>query len=140
MKSVNIKFNFLLTFCIKEKPIIQSIFISGSTPFNRETGYLSRDNIRSVWRGNNNHDKEKIPLEGSDIPIRSLEQTKRHRESNKYIEFTPTDVYKDIAQSTGIYKFKALLLKNKFIQLLFYVYFQCHSLIHNRSKQKFQSH
>lgn len=83
------------------KYFTQLIFISGTTPFNRETGYLSRDSIRSVWRGNNYHDKEQIFIEGSDIPIRSPDQTKRHRGINKYIQFTPTDVYKDIAQSTG---------------------------------------
>lgn len=64
---------------------------------------LSRDSKRTVWRGNNHHNKEKIPNDDLDVPTRSPEKSKRDRSQNKYIEFTPTDVYKDIAQTTGIY-------------------------------------
>lgn len=74
---------------------------AGTTRFNRETGYLIRDNMATSWRGNNYHNKEKIPIEEADVPTRSPEKSKRHRTNNKYIEFTPTDIYKDIAQTTG---------------------------------------
>lgn len=57
--------------------------------------------MRSVWRGNNFHDKEKIPIEEADIPILSPEKSKRVRSPNKYVEFGPTDIHKDIAQTTG---------------------------------------
>lgn len=57
--------------------------------------------MKSVWRANNNHDKEKLPIEEVDVPTRSPVQSKRVRTDNKYIEFTPTDIYKDIAQTTG---------------------------------------
>lgn len=72
-----------------------------TTQFNFETGYLSRDRMKSVWRGNNDHYKEKINIENSDVPILSPQKSKRYRATNKYIEFTPTDVNLDIAQSTG---------------------------------------
>lgn len=80
----------------------QQTKIIGTTPFDRETGYLTRDHVKSVWRANNFHDKEKLPIEESDVPIRSPIQSKRVRTTNKYIEFTPTDMYKDIAQTTGV--------------------------------------
>lgn len=54
-----------------------------------------------MWRANNYHDKENLPIEEVDVPTRSPEQSKRVRTENKYIEFTPTDIYKDIAQTTG---------------------------------------
>lgn len=73
-----------------------------TTPFNYETGFLSRERIKSVWRGNNDHSKEQIHIDGADVPTRSPEKSKRHKEINKFIEFTPSDVYKDIAQSTGL--------------------------------------
>lgn len=76
-------------------------FIPGTTPFDRATGFLSRDYVKSVWRANNYHDKEKLPIEEADVPIRSPVPSKRVRTTNKYIEFTPTDIYKDIAQTTG---------------------------------------
>lgn len=75
--------------------------ILGTTPFDRETGYLDRDQVKSVWRANNYHDKEKIFIEEADVPTLSPVQSKRVRTTNKYIEFTPTDIYKDIAQTTG---------------------------------------
>lgn len=75
--------------------------ILGTTPFDRETGYLDRDQIKSVWRANNYHDKEMLPIEEADVPTLSPMQSKRVRTMNKYIEFTPTDIYKDIAQTTG---------------------------------------
>lgn len=76
-------------------------FVPGTTPFDRATGFLSRDYVKSVWRANNYHDKEKLPIEEADVPIRSPVPSKRVRTTNKYIEFTPTDIYKDIAQTTG---------------------------------------
>lgn len=74
---------------------------TGTTPYNKKTGELIRDSRRTVWRSNNYENKEKIPIENADVPIRSPEKSKRHRTINKYIEFTPTDIYKDIAQTTG---------------------------------------
>ncbi|XP_031621010.1 uncharacterized protein LOC116339329 [Contarinia nasturtii] len=71
-----------------------------TTPYNRENGLLSRESKRTVWRGNNYHDKEKIPNDDLDVPTRSPKKSKRDRSQNKYIEFTPTDIYKDIAQTT----------------------------------------
>lgn len=62
---------------------------------------MSRDNSKTVWRANNNHDKEKIPNEDLDVPIRSPEKSKRYRIPNRYIEFNPTGVQQDIAQTTG---------------------------------------
>lgn len=57
--------------------------------------------MKTAWRGNNFHDKEKIPNENLDVPTRSSEKSKRVRSPNKYIEFTPTGVMQDIAQTTG---------------------------------------
>ncbi|XP_055324712.1 uncharacterized protein LOC129579091 isoform X2 [Sitodiplosis mosellana] len=70
------------------------------TAYNKETGYLSRDNMKTAWRSNNNHDKEQIPNEDLDVPTLSPEKSKRYRSQDKYIEFTPTGVHQDIAQTT----------------------------------------
>lgn len=62
--------------------------------------------MKTTWRSNNNHDKEQIPNEDLDVPTRSPEKSKRIRTENKYIEFNPTGVHQDIAQSTGNFKFR----------------------------------
>lgn len=72
-----------------------------TTEFNYETGYVMKDANKSKWRGVNEHNKEPIPIIEADIPTRSPHKTKRHRNDNKYVEFTPTDIHKDMAQSTG---------------------------------------
>lgn len=72
-----------------------------TTEFNYETGYLLRETSKSVWRGNNHPYKEPIPINEADVPTLSPHKSKRHREDNKYVEFTPTDIYKDMAQTTG---------------------------------------
>lgn len=77
------------------------IGILGTTLYNKETGYLSRENKDSGWKSNNHSVKERIPNDNLDVPTRSPEKSKRVRSDNKYIEFTPTDVVKDIAQTTG---------------------------------------
>lgn len=85
-------------------------FFIGTTPYDRETGHLARDIVRSIWRNNKNPNKEKLPIENADVPTRSPEKSKRHRTINKYIEFTPTDIYKDIAQTTGELKYCEYIL------------------------------
>lgn len=86
--------------------------------------------MRSVWRGNNYHDKEKIPIDGADVPIFAPEKSKRVRSPNKYVEFTPTDIHKDIAQTTGkifgpkITKFRSLRIANKHT----HKFFDCSSI------------
>lgn len=60
--------------------------------------------MKTAWRGNNYHDKEKIPNEDLDVPTRTPEKSKRYRGQNKYIEFNPTGVQQDIAQTTGNFK------------------------------------
>lgn len=87
--------------CLGPNDFRFNFFNLGTTPFNPETGYLIRDNSRTAWHGNNYHNKEEIPIVEADVPTRSPEKSKRHRTINKYIEFTPTDIYKDIAQTTG---------------------------------------
>lgn len=72
-----------------------------TTEFNYETGYLMKGKSKSHWRANNNHNKEPIPINEADVPTLSPHKSKRHRDENKYVEFTPTDIYKDMAQSTG---------------------------------------
>lgn len=76
-------------------------FRLGTTPFDRENGRLEPHLAKSVWRANNFHDKQLIPITEADIPIRSPLPSKRIRTDNRYIEFTATDMYKDIAQTTG---------------------------------------
>lgn len=72
-----------------------------TTEFNYETGYVMKEKNRSFWRANNHHFKERIPINEADVPTLSPHKSKRHRDNNKYVEFTPTDIYKDMAQSTG---------------------------------------
>lgn len=76
-----------------------------TTQFNYQTGYLSRDPTRTVWRGDNhytgNEQKDKIDIDNTDVPTLSPEKSKRYRGTNNYIEFTPTDITFDMAQTTG---------------------------------------
>lgn len=76
-----------------------------TTKFDYKTGYLNREYTRSVWRGNNHYmekdEKEKINIENSDVPTLSPQKSRRYRGDNQYIEFTPTDVHLDMAQTTG---------------------------------------
>lgn len=73
-----------------------------STPYEHETGLLSQERYRTTWRGNNNWDKRKIPVEDLDVPTRAPTSSIRWKGSDFYVEFTPTDIYKDVAQTTGI--------------------------------------
>lgn len=77
------------------------IFQLGTTPFDKENGRLEPHIAKSVWRANNFHDKQMLPIVEADVPIRSPLPSKRIRTENMYIEFTPTDMHKDIAQTTG---------------------------------------
>lgn len=85
--------------------LFESNSLTGVTAYNKESGYLSRENMKTAWRSNNNHDKELIPNEDLDVPTRSPDKSKRIRTENKYIEFNPTGVHQDIAQSTGNFTF-----------------------------------
>lgn len=107
---------------------------TGTTTFNRETGHVSQGDNKSVWRGNNNHDKEQILIENADVPTRSPEKSKRHRTENKYIEFTPTDKYKDIAQSTGNLMSHQFGFENQFIGIVYScIYSSIHRYAASRS-------
>lgn len=72
-----------------------------STMYNFETGELYKDRIRSTWRGNNNRYKQRISVEHSDVPTRSPLSSVRLKGTGYYVEFTPTDIHKDAAQTTG---------------------------------------
>lgn len=73
-----------------------------TTQFDYELGTLSPEYTRTVWRGNNHYtEKEKINIENADVPTLSPEKSRRYRGDNKYIEFTPTDIHLDMAQTTG---------------------------------------
>lgn len=72
-----------------------------STPFNHDTGSLSQDLSVSRWNGNNDHFKAQIKLQNVDVPTRAARKSVRDRRSGVYVEFTPTDIYMDAAQTTG---------------------------------------
>lgn len=72
-----------------------------STPFNYETGYLTQDVSVSRWNGNNDHYKTQIKLQNVDVPTRAGLKSVRDRRSGVFVEFTPTDIYMDAAQTTG---------------------------------------
>lgn len=72
-----------------------------STPYNYETGYLSQDISVSRWNANNDHHKPQIYIENADVPTRSGRKSVRDRRSGVFIEFTPTGIYMDAAQTTG---------------------------------------
>lgn len=74
-----------------------------TTPFDFTTGELDKSQSSSTWRGNNYHNKRNILITEADVPTRSSRQSHRDRRDDKYIDFTPTDIKKDIAQSTGEY-------------------------------------
>lgn len=71
------------------------------TEFNLAGGELSHDPGRSRWYNASNKYKTKIVIENSDMPLKSPLPSMRNREDNKFVEFVPTDIYKDIAQTTG---------------------------------------
>lgn len=72
-----------------------------ATTFDHETGLL-RNVEHSQWIGNDSrHKKYKIPLHNVDIPIKSFEKSVPIEKSGDlFIEFGPSDVEKDAAQST----------------------------------------
>lgn len=72
-----------------------------STPFNYDTGFLAQDLSVSRWNGNNDHYKTQIKLERVDVPTRANRKSVRDRRSGVFVEFTPTDIYMDAAQTTG---------------------------------------
>lgn len=79
-----------------------------STPFNYETGYLAQDLSVSRWNANNDHFKTQIKLEQVDVPTRAPNKSVRDRRSGVFVEFTPTDIYMDAAQTNGTFTHKFL--------------------------------
>lgn len=72
-----------------------------STPYDHERGLLSQERSRTFWNGRSDESKRRIPLENLDVPTRATSHSARLKESNYFIEFTHTDIYKDAAQTTG---------------------------------------
>lgn len=70
------------------------------TDFNYQGGDLSADPSHSRWYSGEEY-KTKLPLENVDVSTRSPQQSIRYNTKNRYVEFVPTDIYKDIAQTTG---------------------------------------
>lgn len=71
------------------------------TVFNSKSGTLSRDPNDSKWYKAPRYVHSKLPIENVDVPTKSPESSVRHRNQNIFVEFTPTDIYKDMAQTTG---------------------------------------
>lgn len=93
-----------------------------ATQFDYETGKLNLEYSRSRWQGNEHYTaKEKINIENADVPTLSPEKSRRYRGDNKYIEFTPTDIHMDAAQTTGISVLGMLFELFKFCISLLYV-------------------
>lgn len=70
------------------------------TNFDYQTGKLI-DIQRSEWIYNNNSmEKKQLELQHPDRSTRSKEKSIPIRGKNHYINFQPTDIYKDVAQST----------------------------------------
>lgn len=110
-----------------------------STPFNYDTGYLSQDLAVSRWNGNNDHFKEQIKLTNVDIPTRANRKSVRDRRSGMFVEFTPTDIYMDAAQSTGTTEFIHSYLHFS-IYIHFLVIFQFRSLTRSRWNRNIRDH
>lgn len=71
-----------------------------ATRFDHETGFLKFVN-NSMWVGNDSKQKYKLPLQNADISTRSYEKSIPIRGSQDYyVEFGPSDVNRDAAQST----------------------------------------
>lgn len=79
------------------------LFEIRTTPYNHQTGKLLRElnGEKTTWRCNNNPEKTKINIGQADVPTRATRKSERDRRTNRFIEFTPTSIYKDAAQSTG---------------------------------------
>lgn len=72
------------------------------TSFDYKTGELNRRERNSRWIEDRSREpKQKIWITDADIPTRSPKISIRERRPNRYVEFVPTDIYKDVAQTTG---------------------------------------
>lgn len=70
------------------------------TAFVFKTGLLQHGAGSSYWISNTINDKTPIVLDSPDIPTKTTSKSIPDLESNKYIEFQPTDKYMDAAQTT----------------------------------------
>ena len=69
------------------------------TKFDHNSGQL-KDLQRSVWIGNHVTNKRRLPIGPTDIPTRSPSKSKPLPFNNEFIEFEPSDIRLDAAQST----------------------------------------
>ncbi|KAH8370848.1 hypothetical protein KR093_005218 [Drosophila rubida] len=64
-------------------------------------GQLIDPEVNSVWLANDNiYERQKLNLDGLDMPIRSEIKSKPLSQDTQYLEFTNSDIYKDASQST----------------------------------------
>lgn len=71
-----------------------------ATGFDFSTGFLEEGAGSSYWISNTINDKTPIILVRPDIPTKTTSKSIPDLESNKYIEFQPTDKNMDAAQTT----------------------------------------
>lgn len=71
-----------------------------ATAFDFNTGLLDDGIAGSEWISNTINDKTPIVLERPDLPTRTSSKSIPYVETNKFIEFQPTDKYLDAAQTT----------------------------------------
>lgn len=117
-----------------------------STPFNYDTGYLIQDSSASRWNGNNDHYKTQIKLQNVDVPTRAGRKSVRDRRSGVFVEFTPTDIYMDAAQTTGMTNLLHVFIQSttKFAPQIIEFHnisvLQFHLSIHNQLNRNIHDH
>ncbi|XP_057325995.1 uncharacterized protein LOC130668027 isoform X1 [Microplitis mediator] len=78
------------------------------TPFNYTSGLLIKPLEKSIWISNDNTDvafsnsekRKELVISKPDIPTRIKQQSSPDSESNQFLNFGPTDLDKDAAQTT----------------------------------------